>query len=168
MICRHTVADWRRYLKSPEQATMFAACGLLVKEGEEVEDYHSIICGYWGRQPECPFYEPTGQEARLPKPTALEAVEVVRGADEVVADLARARWGFIEAVSGREFKMGRLLLVFQAISTGLLIVTVFLGFSAMVERTMPSSYMHLALTTALVSSVTHAMAAFWIGRRMGR
>jgi hypothetical protein len=147
---------------------MFAACELLVKEGEQVEDYRSIICGYWGRQPECPFYELMGQEARPTKPAALKAVEIVKEADEVVVDLARARWGFIEAISGREFKMGRLLLIFQALSIGLLIMTVFLGFSVMAGRTMYSSYMHLALTTALVSSVTHAMAAFWIGRRMGR
>jgi len=162
------VADWYRYLKFPEQATMFAACELLVREGEQVEDYRNIICGYWGRQPECPFYEPMGQEARPTKPAVPEAVEIVKGADEVVMDLARARWGFIEAISGREFKMGRLLLIFQAISIGLLIVTVFLGFSVMVGRTAPTSHMHLALTTALVSSVTHAMAAFWIRRKMGR
>ena len=66
MKCQHTVADWARYVRAPgEAAPVFAACRLLVKAGEPVDDPRTIACGYWGRQPECPLYEgPRGPAAQ--------------------------------------------------------------------------------------------------------
>ena len=64
MRCRHTVADWARYVRAPgEAAPIYAACGMLVKEGEPAEDPRTIACGYWGRQPDCPLYEGPGRPA---------------------------------------------------------------------------------------------------------
>jgi hypothetical protein len=62
MRCRHTVPDWHRYVAAGEEArAIFAACRLLVKEGESVADARGIACAYWGRQRDCPLYD--GPEA---------------------------------------------------------------------------------------------------------
>ncbi len=62
MRCRHTVPDWHRYMAPGETSRpIFAACRLLVKEGQQASDTRSIACGYWGRQPACPVYD--GPEA---------------------------------------------------------------------------------------------------------
>lgn len=119
MICRHTVADWARYVRSPEAAEIFAACGLLVKEGGPVEDWWNIACFFWGRQSECPFYTPMGQEAspaslspeevRLRLRLALRPVEGpvpiparAEKAVEVTVNLEEARRGLVEAMSWRK------------------------------------------------------------------
>jgi hypothetical protein len=61
MLCRHTVPDWHRYVDpGAETVPIYAACRLLVKEGEGTRDPRSISCGYWGRQRECPLYEGPG------------------------------------------------------------------------------------------------------------
>jgi hypothetical protein len=61
MLCRHTVPDWHRYVDAgAETVPIFAACRLLVKEGEPARDPRSIGCAYWGRQRECPLYEGPG------------------------------------------------------------------------------------------------------------
>lgn len=122
MICRHTVADWARYVRFPEEAEIFAACGLLVKEGVEVKDWWNIACLFWGRQSECPFYTPMGQEAppeslspeevrlRLraalpgpsPPPSPLRGEGVPQEkAVEVAVNLEEARRGLVEAMSWR-------------------------------------------------------------------
>jgi hypothetical protein len=65
MLCRHTVPDWHRYVDpGAETVPIYAACRLLVKEGEAARDPRSISCAYWGRQRECPLYEgPGGRSA---------------------------------------------------------------------------------------------------------
>lgn len=61
MLCRHTVPDWHRYVDpGAETVPIYAACRLLVKEGEATRDPRAIRCGYWGRQRECPLYEGPG------------------------------------------------------------------------------------------------------------
>ena len=129
MICRHTVADWARYVKSPEEAEIFAACGLLVKEGVEVEDWWNIVCFFWGRQSECPFYTPMGQEAppqsigpeevrlRLraalpgpsppPSPLRREGVSQEK-AVEVAVNVEQARQGLVEAMAWRRGFLSRI------------------------------------------------------------
>lgn len=68
MWCRHTVADWRRYLQGPEALPpMFAACRLVVSETEPAADYRAITCGFWGRQEECPFFESAAGGPRRPR-----------------------------------------------------------------------------------------------------
>ena len=75
--CRHTVADWARYVRGPGEGwPILAACRLLVKADDQVEDPRTIACGYWGRQPECPFYE--GPGARAAQPSAATVPESPR------------------------------------------------------------------------------------------
>ncbi|HYB71745.1 MAG TPA: hypothetical protein VED18_00125 [Candidatus Sulfotelmatobacter sp.] len=73
--CRHTVPDWARYARAPGGGwPIFAACHLLVKADDRVDDPRTIACGYWGRQPECPFYEGPGAPAAPPAaPAAPES-----------------------------------------------------------------------------------------------
>jgi len=62
MLCRHTVPDWHRYVEAAaDSAPIFAACRLLVKEGELARSARAIGCAYWGRQRECPLYEGPGE-----------------------------------------------------------------------------------------------------------
>lgn len=71
MKCRHTVPDWARHVRAPDEVPpIFAACALLVKAGEPADDPRIIACGFWGRQPECPVYEGPGASVR----PAAEAV----------------------------------------------------------------------------------------------
>jgi hypothetical protein len=86
MLCRHTVPDWHRYVDpAADAAPIFAACRLLVREGEPARSPRAIGCAYWGRQRECPLYEGPGervggQESRVPRPAPTDvpvAVETV-------------------------------------------------------------------------------------------
>lgn len=74
MRCRHTVADWRRHVIAPEAAApIYAACRLLVREGEPAGDSRAIACAYWGRQEACPLYEgPARVDRPGPAPTAAD------------------------------------------------------------------------------------------------
>ena len=85
--CRHTEPDWVRFVRDPaEGAPIFAACRLLVKEGEPAEDPRAIACGYWGRQPECPLYEGPGSMASPPPaPAAPEAHDLPLSARQMAA-----------------------------------------------------------------------------------
>lgn len=59
--CCHTVPDWARHVRAPEESCpIYAACRLLIQGGGQVDDPRTIACGYWGRQPECPLYEGPG------------------------------------------------------------------------------------------------------------
>ena len=72
--CRHTVPDWTQYVRAPEEgAAIFAACGLLVKDGEQVDDSRTVACGFWGRQPDCPLY--VGPGAPAPRAAAAAPSE---------------------------------------------------------------------------------------------
>ena len=58
MRCRHTVADWHRFVGPGEpQTTILAACQLLVRQGEQAEDPRAIACAYWRHQEDCPMYD---------------------------------------------------------------------------------------------------------------
>lgn len=102
MLCRHTIAHWRRFVKSPEGATLFAACELLAEEGVQVEDWRTIACTYWGRQPECPFFQPMGQEKMAAPKAPPQPREPRRpAAEEIPVDLKRAALGFSRETSRR-------------------------------------------------------------------
>ncbi len=90
--CRHTVPDWARYVRAPEEGwPILAACRLLVKEGEQVEDPRAIACGYWGRQPECPFYEGAGAVPDPPVAAAAPSAPPRRELPLTAHQLAAAR-----------------------------------------------------------------------------
>lgn len=59
--------DWAQFVRAPGEGwPILAACRLLVKDGEQVDDSRTIACGYWGRQPECPFYAGEGAVPAAP------------------------------------------------------------------------------------------------------
>ncbi len=69
MRCRHTVPDWHRHVVEGEgQGVIYAACRLLLREGERAADARTIACAYWGRQEACPLYE--GPRATAGAPAA--------------------------------------------------------------------------------------------------
>jgi len=76
--CRHTVPDWHRFVGPGEgHAAIFAACRLLVREGEAAQDARAIACAYWGRQEECPMYEgPRRQSGLAGTPADRESGDV--------------------------------------------------------------------------------------------
>ncbi len=90
MRCRHTVPDWHRYVVPGNDAPpIYAACRLLVREGERASEPRAIACAYWGRQEACPLYEGprtslieqpgAASGARAPEvPVDLESVWPVR------------------------------------------------------------------------------------------
>jgi hypothetical protein len=92
MRCRHTVPDWHRHVApDAEHAAIYAACRLLIREGEPAADARTIACGYWGRQEACPLYEGPRTAGRpapgAPRPAAAdtpvtEAPWPVRGPGE--------------------------------------------------------------------------------------
>jgi hypothetical protein len=159
MQCRHTVPEWHRYA-DPETASLpiFAACRLLLTEGERGRDAQSIGCGYWGRQRECPLYEGPGGRLELAPPprredgsrgTPVAGVTVwpVRNPD--AAD------GFRRLVSG----LG--LLSIALLSWSLVLGGLMLG--GLAEG---RGFAGIAVVAAGVSLVTHLLAALraWAGR----
>jgi hypothetical protein len=151
MQCRHTVPDWHRFVDAgADPVPIFAACRLLVKEGQPARDPRAIGCAYWGRQRECPLYEGPGgridsgkwEETRrgaLDIPVLLKTVWPVRppGARDgwrwVVAGLEAASLvlllgaviGAIGILQGRALGTGYGILVLAA--AGVSIVTLVLG-----------------------------------------
>lgn len=86
MLCRHTVPDWHRYVDpGAGPVPIYAACRLLVKEGEAARDPRAISCAYWGRQRECPLYEGPGGRSpgRGERGRRPVAADVPVAADEV-------------------------------------------------------------------------------------
>jgi len=101
MLCRHTVPDWHRYVDAAaDAAPIFAACRLLVKEGEPARSPQAVACAYWGRQRECPLYEGpggriAGREGRVPRPAATEVPVAVETVWPVRAPGARDAWRWL-------------------------------------------------------------------------
>lgn len=151
MQCRHTVADWHRFVNPAADAVpIFAGCRLLVKEGEPVPDPRSIACAYWGHQRDCPLYDGPGPAVRTGSkaagrpasgdvPVGVDAVWPVRGPGE--AD------GMRLAVIG----LGVLSIV-------LLLLAVGVGLSVLSGKSAPAGYVHLVLGGATVSVLTHILA----------
>src|SRR4030042_6944969 len=86
MRCRHPVPDWHRYVAAGEDARpIFAACRLLVKEGERARDPQSVAWRYWGRQQYCPLYDgPESRPASQSSPAIAPAAAEVPVAPESV------------------------------------------------------------------------------------
>ena len=82
MHCRHTVPDWHRHVaEAGSPVPIYAACRLLIDKagGKPATDPRSIACGYWGRQPACPFYagpRAVGQEETRKNALEIEAESV--------------------------------------------------------------------------------------------
>ncbi len=109
MRCRHTVPDWHRYVAPGNDAPpIYAACRLLVREGEPASEPRAIACAYWGRQESCPLYEG-------PRTSAAGRSEAVSGAlpadvPVAVESIWPVRW------PGEPDRLGIALLAFSLIA----------------------------------------------------
>ncbi len=158
MRCRHTVPDWHRYVDaSGERAPIFAACRLLVREGERSRDARTIACGYWGRQPECPLYEGPGAVAR---PGPDEAPR--RASTDAPVEVGTV-WR-VRPPSARD-GMRIVLMALGGISIGLLVWTAVIGLSVIRGTAAPANFMVLASATTVVSILTHALATLRVWAR---
>jgi len=152
MDCRHTVPDWHRYVRPTEDAVpIFAACRLLVKEGEAAGDPRSIACAYWGRQRECPLYDGPGLRAMG------QADPIRRPASPEVPVDPEAVWPV--RVPGMTDRMRLVMIGLGVLSTALLGWMVSIGLSVLNGQAMPASYVPVTLAVATVSIVTHVLTA---------
>jgi hypothetical protein len=151
MDCRHTVPDWHRYVRpSGEALPIFAACRLLVKEGEPASDPRSIACAYWGRQRECPLYDGPGVPARDP------ASPIRRPASQEVPVDPESVWPV--RAPGTVDRMRLALIALGVLSAALLGWSVSMGLLVLNGRALPAGYVALTVVGATVSIVTHVLA----------
>jgi hypothetical protein len=151
MQCRHTVPDWHRYVDpAGDAAPIFAACRLLVKEGEPARDPRSIACTYWGHQRDCPLFEGAGGAART-EPRAAE-----RRASRDVPVAMGAVWP-VRAPGARD-GMRLVLIGLGALSIILMLLTVGVGLAVLHGKRSPAGYLHLVWVAATVSIATHVLA----------
>jgi len=151
MDCRHTVPDWHRYLRPAEDALpIFAACRLLVKEGEPASDPRSIACAYWGRQPDCPLYDgPRVHRKDQPREGAWAASREVPVDPEAVWPVR---------VPGTADRMRLVIIGLGVLSIALLGWMVSIGLSVLNGQAVPATFVPLTLVAASVSIVTHVLA----------
>jgi len=154
--CRHTVADWHRFVKlQSEVVPVFAGCRLLVKEGELASDPRSIACAYWGRQTECPLYDGLEGSAkdRGAGPPLVPAEVPVKGEEVWPVRAPDDTDGMRLVLMGLGF-LSILLLGWTAV----LALRVWSG------ETGASGALILALTTAAFSIVTHVLVTLrlWV------
>ena len=158
MRCRHTVADWHRYLAAGEDARpIFAACRLLVKEGERATDSRSIACAYWGRQRECPLYDgPESSPSGRPSPTGTVAADV-RVEPESIWPVRRP---------GTTDGQRVLFMAFGGLSVVLLGWAVVLTGAVLLGRQVRLDYLIVTLVGGSVSLVTHVLTLLrlWVRR----
>ena len=148
MQCRHTVPDWHRYVDlSAEAAPIFAACRLLLRDGEQSRDPRAIACGYWGHQHECPLYEGPDATARLVTtwPTSRDVPVEVDTLWAVRPPTARDGMRFVVIALG-------------VASIILQVWTAVVGLFLMRGTVAPVTFVVVALTAAVVSILTHALA----------
>jgi len=156
MQCRHTVPDWHRYVDpTGEGPPIFAACRLLVREGEQSPDPRAIACGYWGHQQDCPLYEGPGALAR-PNEAARPA-----SADVPVA------LGTVWPVRPPTAQDGMRIVVMAlgGVSIVLLVWAAVVWLSLMRGTAAPASFVVVASAAAVVSIVTHALATLRVWAR---
>jgi len=159
MRCRYTVPDWHRYVVSGgDAAPIFAACRLLVKEGERAADPRSIACGYWGHQPDCPVYE--GPKA--PSDARSRERLVAPTADIPVAP--ERVWPV--RAPGNPDGQRALLLLLGGLSAVLLGWAVVLSLAALFGKPVSAGYLIVTLIGGLLSLFTHILALLrlWVRR----
>ena len=158
MRCRHTVADWHRYLAAGDDARpIFAACRLLVKEGARATDSRSIACAYWGRQRECPLYDgPESSSGGRPSPAGTAAADV-RVEPESIWPVRRP---------GTTDGQRVLFMAFGGLSVVLLGWAVVLTGAVLLGRQVRVDYLIVTLVGGSVSLVTHVLTLLrlWVRR----
>jgi hypothetical protein len=148
MRCRHTVAEWHRFTAADAVAMpIFAACRLLIKDGDRVADPRTIACSYWGHQEDCPVYDGPGK--RL-DPCLGETRSSVSTDGPAPGDTDGPRL---------------LLIGLSVVSVALLIWAAALGLMARGGGGMPERFWIIAAIAAIVSIVTHVLAFLRIRAR---
>lgn len=151
MQCRHTVPDWHRYVDpAGDAAPIFAACRLLVKEGQPTRDPRSIACTYWGHQRDCPLFEGAGGAAR----TEPRIAEGCASRDVPVA--MDAIWP-VRAPGARD-GMRLVLIGLGSASIILMLLTVGVGLAVLRGEWSPAGYLRLVSVAAAISIATHVLA----------
>jgi hypothetical protein len=157
MRCRHTVPEWHRYVAAGENAVpIFAACRLLVKEGEQTRDARSIACAYWGHQRDCPLYD--GPETiSTPRPHGVAGIS-----DGDVAAGSERAWPV--RAPGSSDGQRVLLIVLAASSVALLGWLVGLSVAALSGMTLSTSYWWVSLIGGTLSLITHTLTCLrlWV------
>ena len=133
-----------------EALPIFAACRLLVKEGEPASDPRSVACAYWGRQPECPLYDGPGVQRKDPPRTGAWAES-----QEVPVD-PEAVWPV--RAPGMTDRMRLVMIGLGGLSTALLGWLVTIGLSVLSGQAEPAATVPVTLVAASVSIVTHILA----------
>jgi hypothetical protein len=158
MRCRHTVPDWHRYVVSGEDARpIFAACRLLVKDGERAADSRAIACMYWGRQRECPLYDgPESSPREQPGPMRSTTADVVTAPEKV--------WPVRQP--GAPDVQRLCLMALTGVSVVLLGLALVLTVSALQGRPVRSNDFVVMLLAASVSTVTLVLTLLrlWVKR----
>ena len=156
MLCRHTVPDWHRYVAGGEASQpIFAACRLLLKEGERASEPRTIACAYWGRQRECPLYDgPASRSDARPAAGASGNADVPVGRE--------GAWPVRSpgAVDGQRV----LLLALGGLSVVLLTSAVLLGLAVLFGARIRTGYLVVMLGGCALSVGTHVLALLrlWI------
>ena len=158
MRCRHTVAEWHRFTAADAVAMpIFAACRLLIKDGDRVVDPRTIACSDWGHQEDCPVYD--GPRKRVDR--CLGEPRSVVSTDEPVP--VEAVWP-VPSPGGTDGP--RVLLIgLSVLSVALLIWAAALGLTARGGGGMPDNFWIIAAIAATVSIVTHVLAFLRIWTR---
>jgi hypothetical protein len=151
MDCRHTVPDWHRYVRPTGEALpIFAACRLLVKEGESANDPRSIACAYWGRQRECPLYDGPGVQRRdQSRPGVWTASREIPVDPETVWPVR---------TPGMPDGLRLVVIGLGVLSSILLGWLVTIGVLVLSGRADPAASVPLVLVASGVSIVTHVLA----------
>ncbi len=147
MRCRHTVPDWHRYVQADQGAPIFAACRLLIQEGQPAADPRSIACGFWGRQPDCPLYDGPGKRAEATHGLSVRATQ-----DEPLS--AEKVWPVRAPGTPDRMRVGLIALV--VVSIALLLWGVFVvaaGLQEEVTRVGVGAILCVAIITQLLSLV---------------
>jgi hypothetical protein len=158
MRCRHTVPDWHRYVAAKEDAApILAACRLLVRDGDPVEDPRSIACTYWGHQRDCPVYDGPGQGPWQPLTGAG------RPADQDVPLASEGAWPVRApgAVDGSRI----FLILMGGLSIVLLGLVAILGVTGFRGAAIPSGYRTVLTIVGVVSLLTHILTLLRIWAR---
>ena len=158
MQCRHTLPDWHRYVSPAVEALpIFAACRLLVKEGELSRDPRSIACAYWGRQRECPLYDGPGGPARtqIGISTRSPSTDTPVEADVV--------WP-VRPPGARDGM--RIVMIGLGVLSILLLGWIgLLGLSSLSAQAPTSGYVYATLGVAGLSVFTHILTTLWVWAR---
>ena len=163
MRCRHTVPDWQRYVVSvTETPPIFAACRLLVREGEQASDSRTIACSYWRHQSDCPVYD--GPEVRTEVPAGEQSLLIRPVASADVPLAGEEPWPI--RPPGATDGMRRVVIGLGLFSAALLIWTGVVGLSVMRGTATPARLVTVTLAAATVSIATHILSTLraWVGR----